>query len=154
MFSSRPVSIASFCLVLAVSSLHIPLVQGGRGDNRLMHCHECKGYNCIPTEDNDAVTWCARPSEACYTMVQGILGEKVIVTRGCAHVRFCQFVRQVKLYALVYCNMCGEEFCNDEVDFDNASGVADLRMTLSTFLILLMGLILLILPLLDELVRI
>uniref|UniRef100_A0A8D9EEC0 Protein quiver n=1 Tax=Cacopsylla melanoneura TaxID=428564 RepID=A0A8D9EEC0_9HEMI len=102
MSSSRPVSVVSLCLVLVVSSLHICLVESFVNRTNLIKCYQCKGSatnRCFPSVDENPahvrMQWCARPSEACYTMVQSAAG-KTIYTRGCAHVRFCQFAVQVK----------------------------------------------------------
>ncbi|KAL1461585.1 hypothetical protein WDU94_013467 [Cyamophila willieti] len=82
----------------------------------LMYCLHCKGADdtCLSTNTTNVRSQlCAGPCENCYTMVQKD-DERRIITRGCAHDRFCATARKICLYNLKYCAQCASENCNNE----------------------------------------
>uniref|UniRef100_A0A8D8RWH0 Uncharacterized protein n=1 Tax=Cacopsylla melanoneura TaxID=428564 RepID=A0A8D8RWH0_9HEMI len=150
-------------LVITLTLVALTLPSGHCKKNRtdLMYCLHCKGPDdfCLSTnatlQAENKLELCAKPIQQCYTMMQTD-GVRTIITRGCAHTRFCQFTRRVHLYDLKYCKQCIVDSetntpCNSEDSFnetepvyDDDSGTnrsgTDLRLTLGMLILLIMTL--------------
>ncbi|KAL1456531.1 hypothetical protein WDU94_001255 [Cyamophila willieti] len=155
-------------LTLALVALTLPSVHcAGKNRTDYMYCLHCKGPDdfCLSTNETlkkRPFEFCAKPIEQCYTMVQTD-GVRTIITRGCAHTRFCQFAKRVKLYDLQYCKQCSANTtttdpCNNEDKFEltdlyydepetnrsltnlGIQSVADLWLTMGMLMLLIMSL--------------